>query len=262
MTPERPHKVSSTEGNHTPEAYFNSLQMVIQKLDEAKSRGLVYAVVGGVALIGTTGELYSPLRENGTVRDLDLLILEDPQQAVVTINKEVERERQKGKAIQPIEFNRVQAANYNPTFQTLGRFKRIANGYALVFRKVEHELPAETMAIKQCQLKSPWGAISFDTLPPGTLLHMYLDRVGTLKAKDMKKIRDFSRTLSRTGTVHFAEGHEKYQAFHDFAEAMRAEYPLYTEAVRIFNEIDHTMFDSLLSGKLIPHRLLKKLIDL
>jgi hypothetical protein len=263
MAPESdPRPNHRLEATHSPEEYVESLRLVLQKLDGAKSQGLLYAVVGGTALAAFSNEPYSPLRENNTPRDLDILILEDPNRASDSIQRAAEAQSERGQVTVPTNFNRVQPETYNPNFQMLGRVKKTSNGYTLVFRKIEFELPNEVMATVRTQLNTTAGILEMDTLSPNTLLHLYIDRIGSIKPKDAQKLRIFAQTLSRSGAVHFSADHSKYEVFHSFAKAMKEEYPVYVNALRLFTEIDQAIFGSLIAQKLIPERILKYLTNI
>ena len=62
---------------------YDDLIKLVNALNE--EHGLVYAVVGGFALDAWVGEKVSLIRENGTIRDVDVVVLRDPNGTIEKI---------------------------------------------------------------------------------------------------------------------------------------------------------------------------------
>lgn len=235
------------------------LRFVAERLTEAKKSGAKYAVVGGAALAAWSGADYKPVRENGTARDLDVVVLDDPENKIENLNALIQERRQRDGFLLPIDFSKAKEPGYRSGAQLLTHFQKGEGGYYLAFRKVKKKLSDELLETKPAELKIGNISVNFETFELGVLLHLYIQRVGSLKAKDKDKVAELLRWPA------FKENkkeHSRYQVFHDFAEELRTEYPKYSAAIKIYNTIDHLIFNSLISHKFIPQKIFKFLINL
>ncbi len=228
----------------------------MQVLREEEHKGFVYAIVGGAALSAWASELYEPVRENGTIRDIDIVVLEDPVNSVAEITRKLESKN--GFNI-PVDFNTVKNQEYRQQFQMLSHFKRTGRHYSIIFRKVEHGLPEEVTELHYVDLKTAGATHSFATFNPHTLVHLYIHRVGSLKRKDVAKVRSFMRKCHSHKTC---KDHGVYRTFHEYSRRVRASYPIYSLCIRLYNYLDKVLFNCLLSHKIIPRRLYRAAISL
>ncbi len=106
--------------------------------------------------------------------------------------------------------------------------------------------------MERARLTAYGQEIYFDSFSPSTLLHLYLKRVGSLKHKDLEKVRAFAKSISRDGQFSFSKEHEPYRVFHDFANQVRTQYPTYSALVQTYNLLDEMVFNGLISHKIIP----------
>ncbi len=260
--PKRENSMEDEERIEREKKAINSLRFVVDRLNEGERRGLKYAIVGGVALFAwMNDEEYKPLRENNTMRDLDVIILDDPQNIIPEIEKEIEGKKQELPL--PVEFNICKAENYQSNIQLRAHFKKNQDGYSLVFRDIEEKIPPELMEREKRALNVSGEVLSMETFKPEVLLHLYLKRVAGLSNMDRSKITSFLKERrSIVGTEKEHQEHKKYKIFHQFANEMRERYPLYTRTIRTYYLIDHVLFNSLLSHKIIPRMIINKIIDL
>ncbi|PIP55866.1 MAG: hypothetical protein COX06_00900 [Candidatus Zambryskibacteria bacterium CG22_combo_CG10-13_8_21_14_all_42_17] len=227
-----------------------NFENLINILDEDKE--FVYVIVGGTALQGWMGESLSFYRENGTLRDIDIIVLEDP-------NKRSEY-LQKLKFDMPVDFSFAKEESYRQPYQVLSQFKKNGNEqYSLVFRSVEVPLSKEVTALCRVNTITPTGIVNFQTFNPITLAHLYIHRVGILKMKDVIKIKRFVKKIHNSGV--FDTVHTHYKVFHEYAAAIRHNYPFYSWAIRTYNYLDFSL-NCRMSHKYIPSVILKKLINL
>jgi len=232
-------------------------------LDEAQKEGLVYTVVGGVSLYAYTNTEYEPIRTNGTSRDIDIIVFEDPTDYVKKFKEDSVKQNKENQDVLRVDFNYVKDEQYHSSTQLLSHLKRNNDGYALVFRDIEMKISENLLTPCRASLNIDGEKdVSFSTLEPGTLLHLYLQRMGSLKIKDKKKLQNFLRECdSLRFSATNAEEHKKYTVFHDFAREIREQYPYYSFAIKTYSTIDYTIFNSLFSNKIIPKRIFQMLID-
>jgi len=238
------------------------MRIAIEALEAAKSRGLDYRIVGGVALSACMGGVYLPLRPNGTIRDVDVIIMNDPDGALSQLKEHLAARARSGIMVPPLEFNMVRDENDVRAFQLLGTLKKLgSNGYALSFREVCMPIPDELLRTERGHFLHAGEKYSFDTFPPATILHLYMKRTASLKHKDVAKVVEFAKSLSRSGQFSFKDEHGPYKVFHDFADAVRERYPLYAGLIQSYNAIDNALFGGLISHRLVPRKIWERIID-
>lgn len=255
---------TETRPEQAPEnRLIENLKLVINRLNEEESNGLKYSVVGGIALTAWSQQEYSPLRENKTFRDLDVIILDDPRNKLPSIENAIEKQRKSKEFLLPVDFNKTKPEEHRSKIQFLTHFKKGAAGHYLVFRNIEKQIPPELLERHQVNLKIGNETVNFKTFEPGTLLHLYIQRVGNLKLKDRNKIIKFLRENAALRKMIITPGeHKKYRVFHELAKELRKKYPIYNTAVKTYNLVDHVFFKSLISHKFIPKKLFRMLINL
>ena len=245
---------------------FENMRFLMNILNAEEVNGLRYAVVGGVAMAAyREHQEYQPLRENRTARDVDIYILDDPEQRLPEIEKILaDRGKTQGDAMPPVSFNEVKAEDYASRTQLLGSLKKSGDGYSMVFRDVEKLLPDDIMTLSDQTIKFRDQSVDIKTFNAGVLLHMYITRIGSLKSKDREKVTKFLRETPslRAAGGKDPEEHRKYRVFHEFAREVRERYPIYAASIRAYSIIDDKFFGSLISHKVIPEKLLQMLIAL
>ena len=237
--------------------YHCGLEFLFQELAMAEEEGLRYVVVGGVALAAWSGEIYKPVRSNGSLRDVDVLVIDDPKNCVEEIEK---RLRLSGLKFN-VDFSHVKPKEYRSRVSLFPQLKRTEMGHSFVFRSVEVPLSAKALKHHWVSLTTSIGTIPIRTFHPHVLLHRYLIRLGALKAKDIEKVRAFARHMKSVGLISFSD-HADYREYHEFARRVKERYPWYMMCLRVYNYVDHKFFNSLLSHRLIPHSILRYLIAL
>jgi hypothetical protein len=248
------------------EKLFENMQFLIEMLNTEEQNGLRYAVVGGVAMAAYREQQeYQPLRENKTARDVDIYILDDPQNRMPEIERMLaERHSTQKGMMPPVSFNAVKEEDYASRTQLLGSLKKNGDGHSIVFRDVEKVLPNDIMALCEREVKFRGQSAAIKTFNAGVLLHLYITRIGSLKSKDRGKVTQFLRETPslRAAGGKDPEEHRKYRVFHEFAREVREKYPVYASAIRLYSIVDDKFFGSLLSHRIIPEKLLQMLITL
>lgn len=227
-----------------------NFENLINSLDEDKE--FVYVIVGGTALSAWMGESLSLYRSNGTLRDIDIIVLKDPNKSL--------RHLKRLNFDMPVDFSITKDESYRQPFQVLSQFKKSGKQYALVFRNVEMVLPEEVTVLYRVPIKTRTGVVNFQTFNPITLAHLYIHRVGILKMKDVIKVKRFIKKIHRMGV--FDTNHTHYKVFHEYAAAIRHYYPFYSWAIRTYNYLDLSLFNCRMTHRYVPSFLLKKLINL
>ena len=241
---------------------WRGLKRLAQALEDAERKGLRAAVVGGVGIFMHYGSGFTPLRENGTVRDLDVIILEDP----VNLTPALEAVAQEMGI--PASFTSAKQAQpegeRGASFFQIAREITKAQGgeegaYSFSFRDVQVKIPPEVFALEHKKLVFGGEEISFPTFPALTILHLYITRTGSLKPKDLSKLRNYARFLRKTGAYQKPDcGHDLYRGFHEFAHKVNQHYPAYRTAMRFYHCLDQ-VFGGMLTQKVIPQWLFKLL---
>ncbi len=205
-----------------------------QRLERA---GVDYRVVGSLAVAAYLGE-----RCKVKIRDVDILTLTENLGLIRKLQLEFDDKYMgsKGKRIRVDlgaviesdgEIHRIDRVEILP--QLLANIGRVGSGYFLYYNHLTLSIKEEVMKpVNQC-----FGGEEFITVPPETLLHLYITRGGSLKPKDLKKIKDLARYTKQHPTPSLV--HADYEPFHDFAKKMRLDYPLENLFFRILTLIDH-----------------------
>ncbi len=214
-------------------------------LEEYREKyGTEYAVVGGCALKAHMGEEIALVRSDGTVRDIDVIILHDPQgrgQDLVETLRAIDHA--------DIGVTLPQAKDSHTEGHQI--FRQIVcddqGRYYLVFRDIRMEVDDTVMKTERIKVDLAGMQEHYDlrTFSPGTLLHLYLTRIGMLKPKDISKIRHFARTMKRAGQLPLGPDHAPYRTFHTFAHEMRTRYKLHNVAVKAFLFLDQVCHGAL-----------------
>ncbi|HJZ05626.1 hypothetical protein A2634_05425 [Candidatus Amesbacteria bacterium RIFCSPHIGHO2_01_FULL_48_32] len=210
-------------------------------LDDIRRRletaGVDCRVVGSLAVAAYLGDGYKV-----KIRDVDILALTNNLGLICELQSRFDDEYMgsKGKKIRVDlgaviksdgEIHRIDRVKILP--QLLANIGRDDSGYFLYCNHLTLPIKDEIMKpVNQC-----FGEEKFITVPPETLLHLYFTRGGSLKPKDLKKIKDLARYTKRHPTPGLV--HEDYEIFHEFAKKMRRDYPLQNLFFRILTLIDH-----------------------
>lgn len=156
----------------TREALIENFRFVAGRLnDAARESGVRYAMVGGAALSAYCDAEWKPVRDNGSARDIDVVVLNDPGDAVSRIENDIQAARAEGSFFLPVDFNRSKPEGYHSSIQLLAHFKEDKAGHALVFRDVEKHLSEELLRMRAVDLRTESGTVLFDTFEPGTFSH-------------------------------------------------------------------------------------------
>ncbi len=103
---------------------WQGMRVVIDSLEHYKALGFEYRVVGGTALGAFTNNGYSPVRTNGTVRDIDIIVMSDPEKVLPALKKEL-NDHSGDTRLPPVEFNVVPEHGELSPLQMLGGFKKL-----------------------------------------------------------------------------------------------------------------------------------------
>ncbi len=230
------------DAHATEREYTIRFVRLMRMWEDMRAAGVIkdYAVVGGFALMAHSGTFHtteqraSCVRRDGTVRDVDFVILDNVSEDVV--------ERMRDGSVAIYGGNRRDISITTPLAPGMrhrGLFRQLAcdarGTFSLVFHDIVQPVDGDVMATEQVS----FGDARVRTFAPSTLLHLYLTRTGTVKEKDVQKIRNFARIMRRQGKLALGSDHAPYRAFHDFAHEIRRRYPMYTRAMQFLTMMDH-----------------------
>lgn len=214
----------------------NPLEEILERLD---AEGIDYRVVGSIAISAY-------LKEDLKSRDIDILCLSGSSDKIRTLQAEFDLLNHKAAGALPrvdlgrVIFSegdnvteRVDHVSFLP--QILSNIGKNKEGYFLVYNKLRKRIKEELIEPKAVGFNGTF----IKTVPPETLLHLYLLRGGHLKPKDISKLRRFARFIRNNKTPGLT--HNDFEVFHQFSERMRADYPIQTRLFRFLTSIDYSL---------------------
>lgn len=256
------------------EIFVGHLKEIVGKLDES---GLDWRIVGGLAIDSLSNKETSIRRINGTLRDIDVMSLNNlPKEQLASLNnyfkgrEKIENQKGKAAAVYPeVSLGGVaKTEDYSKDSKKIIKIPQLmphlllkSEGTFLKFRDIEEKLDPRILEKFDTKIRIGGQEVDIKTFPPQTILHLYLQRTGYIKPKDMDKIKVFARQIKknyRDDNKSFP--HELYLPFHKFTKRMREKYKILTRAWECYTFIDDKYFNSSLSHKLIPQELLDFLL--
>ena len=220
------------------EIFLENLKGIIEILN----RHVVdYRLVGGFAVDAYLGGEFNFRRKSGAVRDVDMVILSTDKESLDVVREEIktaEALTKHGDLFPKVGLN--QAYERGTSFKrcTLGMPAVLSgfmvdNGkYFLVFNDLKEEIPSSVIARVFVNIEG----IEIPSLSPETILHLYLVRGGSLKAKDLHKLFELCRKIANFPTIGLS--HQDFLVFHRFARQMRMRYPLLVNGFKVFFILD------------------------
>lgn len=258
------------EEKEAKDAYTKALKTIFDKLNTSS---LDWRLVGGTALNFYLGKVPSPYRSNGTVRDLDIIVLNEKPDEVKEMNKffrkemiEFNKTYDKTPVYPQVDFTPVKNKDYlkkskkNPIPQIMTHILRDGSRFFLQFRDILEEINPQVLEPYWLEIKTGKETFKAKSVNPQTLLHLYLSRLGYIKPKDVEKLKNFLRELKKKN-IEEGENHNLYLPFHRFARRVRKKYKITTKALQFYTLIDHKLFNSALTHKIIPDKILKIFLD-
>jgi len=236
----RGEKLENKQEQEQKEKFAEILSGIFKKIDDS---GIDWRLVGGMGLSLHLGEIPSCYRPDGTVRDVDIIVLDGQPEKI----RELEL------------FFKAKKAKYDAGHPCLPIYPDVH--FSLV--KGEEYLGKKQPIVQIFTLNIPFskGVIKALSCPPETLVHLYLVRIGHIKLKDLKKLKSFLRELRKQDSLP-EQDHNLYLPFHEFAKEVRRKYKLMTKALELYSFIDYKLFHSLFSHKVLPEKIKKILLRL
>ncbi len=204
-----------------------------------EQENLDYRVVGSMAIAAHLGE-----STNLRVRDIDVICFATSAEVVRVLQSEFDEAYTKSNgrllrvdlstAIFREDGKSVERVTHPVTLpKLLVNIGKDNGGYCISYNGLKEPINKEIMQPVQL----PFAQTTITTIPPETLLHLYIARGGSLKPKDMPKLR----SLARFCRDHPTEGltHTDFEVFHRFAARMREDYPWQTSLYRFLAKLDY-----------------------
>jgi len=192
---------------------------------------LDYRVVGSTAIAAYLGE-----HANVRMRDIDVICF--TRNAATVRMLQAEFDRKHTQLAHPITLPKL-----------LVNIGRDNNGYCVNYNDLRE--PINEKVMQPVQL--PFAETTITTIPPETLLHLYIARGGSLKPKDMPKLRKLAGFCANHPTKGLV--HSDFEVFHRFAARMRSDYPWQTSLYRFLAQVDYVS-----GGKISKNHLVAKAI--
>ncbi len=253
--------------------YETVLKNIFHKLNETN---LDWRLVGGTALSFYLNEMPSPRRNNNSIKDLDIIVLDDQLESTEKV-KEMSNFFKKEMAdfndchrntpIYPeVNLSQVKNKEYleksnKRRFQLAPHILRENSHFFLQFRDIMEEVDPKTFDLQNLEIETKNGKLSAPSFSPETLIHLYLFRVGHIKYKDIEKIKTFLNKIKKMNISETVD-HHLYLPYHQFAKKIRKKYNITSRLWQLYSSIDYKIFNSAITQKLVPEKIIKKIIDL
>jgi len=265
----RGEKLENKQEQEQKEKFAEILSGIFKKIDDS---GIDWRLVGGMGLSLHLGEIPSCYRPDGTVRDVDIIVLDGQPEKIRELELFFKAKKAKYDAGHPclpiypdVHFSLVKGEEYlgkkQPIVQIFPHLVRKGDDFYLQFKEVAKKIPKEVFAPYTLNIPFSKGVIKALSCPPETLVHLYLVRIGHIKLKDLKKLKSFLRELRKQDSLP-EQDHNLYLPFHEFAKEVRRKYKLMTKALELYSFIDYKLFHSLFSHKVLPEKIKKILLRL
>lgn len=249
------------ENSHLEKELRKGAFEALKILNKYFDKGFEYRVVGGLALSAIINEHIKFIRSDGSIRDIDLIVFSYDMDTLNQMQNEIQKKRAEGFQIPHIEYNFMRESKNEGQFQLIGMFKKRPDGKIILsFRSVELVVPEVVLKVVKYKFESDGNNIEFDSFSAMTILHLYLKRSGSIKAKDYEKIKGAANKVPETTKVSFINDHEPYKVFHQFAKEVKSKYPYHSKILQFYNYVDG-LFLGGISHKLIPKYIWDKIIN-
>lgn len=226
--------------------HFESVRIALNILDSYHKTGFQYRFVGSLAFEALLGGKYMPIRKNGRIRDMDILVDKDPLNVTPEI-REMMQKLLRNKTINCIvDLITPHGSDYKNPMQFFPARKLSDDGkIKLVFRDIEVELPSSTNTTEQTKIIGPNGSfIEFDTQTAKTMYAFYWRRFKILRPKDKQHIRTIRRLAHKKG-VNLDEDNPAKDAMEVFQHEVEKRYPHILYSYLIYRKINDQLNESL-----------------
>lgn len=252
------------------EIYTEILKDVLSKLDDSH---LDWRLVGGVALSFYLNEVPNPRRYNGSIRDLDIIVLDYQSDKIKKMENFFEKEMAVFNnahldapiypevSFSPVKSRKNLEESDKAVPQLVPHILRDDSRFFLQFRDILEEIDPKILEPRLLEVKTEKGLLRAQSVDYQTLLHQYFSRIGFIKPKDIDKLKDFLRKV-RQMNISETEEHKLYLPYHRFARRIRERHKVTNKLLQLYNLIDYKLFNSALTHKLIPSRIIKTLLEL
>lgn len=197
-----------------------------EAVDLFNTSGLNYRVVGSFATAATInnagGEFYlSPYRKDRTIRDIDILVLDQDREKAQSLVDEFNSRREQNHYFPKIELSLPRALKEDagdpeskpvilPVIITRSAVDGEGNFYQ-IYSGEKVQIPSEYLK----PVSQAYEGVEFPTLEPGVLAGLYLTRMGVFKSKDINKV---TTMLGLTSS-------QIPEEFIDFSKKLRTTWP-------------------------------------
>ncbi len=189
--------------------------------------GLNYRIVGSFATAATInaagGNYYlTPFRRDRTIRDIDVIVLDDDQFKIEQVSKEI-NSRRKNNPFYPsvaMSIPRIfdgkngyseRKATILPVLITKPAIDKAGNFY-LVYEDKYTQIPKDQLN----PVNQTYEGVVFPTLRAGVLAGLYLTRMGVFKSKNIEKVTTLLELTKDQIPVEFL----------DFSKILRTNWPI------------------------------------
>jgi len=253
--------------------YEKCLRSIFNKLSKSD---LDWRLVGGIALSFSLNKFPEPRRCNGSIKDLDIVVLDNNTEATEKIEEfykffrkemtKFNREHPNAPVYPEVNFSQAKSKEYleKPTknyFQLMSHFLREDSRFFLQFRNIVEEVAPEIFELHNLEVETKNGILSVPSFSLETIVHSYLVRVGRIKSKDIDKLKKFFKKAKDMDLLK-TNDHHLYLPYHRFAKKIRKKYNITSKLWQLYTLVDYKLFNSLLSHKLIPKKIMKTIEDL
>lgn len=218
--------------------YIANLKTISETLN---NYGVLYSVVGGIAVRAILGKDVEYRRKNRTIPDFDAQALQTSPHIIKEANNKFKELHKKNSMFPSVGLDSATLGTWKPNrnpFSLLSGLHIDNNRYFLTFRDLKVEIPSETVQTRQVS----YGGVAFSCFPSKTIWIRHLTRGASfLKKKDLVKLEELYRHI---GLHHEDEPpDEMYTPYMEFVLKAIEKYPFVTDFYNFW-----WLFDSAVGG--------------
>jgi len=214
--------------------FISNFSSVVHCLERER---LDYRVVGGPALRAILGKPVQARRPNGSIPDVDALILSRvAPEKVGQLERSFEWARRKIDHFPQVGLEQAEFGGGRRTpLQFLSGLRVEDNSFFLTYLDVEEEISWETL--KPVVLS--YGGVEFKSFPAKTVWFRYLVRGCLIKPKDCEKLDELATWIARNPEGQPPD--ELYAPYFAFAVRVNQKYPARTSLFEKYWQLDQAL---------------------
>lgn len=246
--------------------YLQHLQTIVRELEGS---GLPYRIVGGYAVDAILSRETHPRRKNGTIRDVDVIILSKEHDQIIALKRKLDCLQGRSKIFPPVNINWLNRQEYRSTKRPL--WKKILyparpirlteygvddHGIYDRYGDVRHYWPDQTTLAYEYSI----DGICFKSFHPEIVHWLYFTRRGGLDPADQEKVAQLGCYLSSK------QGDWLWKSFAGFVTQLRKQHPVQVAWTMFWTRLNHLSREKIFGensfGNVSKSRLKTRLLEI